>query len=155
MNRLLTLAAILVLQLIAPANAAPFDYLIVMPDEATARADPVVSQFYVAGSDDSGNPTGNWRQDICFQPIQRWDSAADTTDADGNAVHAFLPGWAMICVIPARQPALEAEASTYLIYDEAQPGPAGLVYSWEAPADLATKWFQPTPAGSNYPFGSP
>lgn len=62
--------------------------------EADAKADPVVGAYWIPPTEEA---PGCWRGDMCITNLKAWDSRQDMTDADGNVMHQYWPGW-RICI---------------------------------------------------------
>lgn len=95
--------------------------LINFPDEATAKADPVVGKYFI----DNGDGTSSWRGDVCFPNTQVWNPANDTTDDDGNVTHKYESGWFIIIDDKTNQDAIAAKAYALPQGYVMQPVPAG------------------------------
>jgi len=135
------------------------DILLVYANEAAAQADPALAPYV---------SNGNWDLSHVFPGIQIWSTANDTTSTEtvnGQPVtvvtHQYQPGYALILSLPGDPTTIAAawqgDAATVLIADRdaALAGQSFILYSTLTDAQLEPMMIQPTPAGSNYPFGSP
>ena len=137
------------------AEAAPFDYLLISPADQTSATLLLDVNFAALATDGHGNI----RADICIQGVQRWSTLQDVagTDSQGNptVTHTYMPGFGVVCEFQTRQPALEADAITYLVTDygaAALGKPFVVLTPYFAIAQLQTMVLQPVFAGAAYQF---
>jgi hypothetical protein len=128
------------------------DHLMTFPDEATAKADPVVGTYFV---------NGGWRGDICIPNLFVWSPAANTsggTDSFGNPIvvrHAYDTNWRLMISKTAQDPVLSALPTCHLVCnrDLSTQGMAVFVLqSVLTQLQLSALAIEPTFMGSNYPF---
>lgn len=124
------------------------DHLLRFPDEATAKADPIVGKYYTPASDDG---PGQWRGDVCLPGLSVYTIATGQADA----------GWFLLIALPALDQNLRdlPNGACRLIADRdaANAGSQSFILytaSDVTQAELASKAIAPTFAGSNYPFGT-
>lgn len=129
------------------------DHLIRFVDEATARADPVVGQYWTPVSTD--NP-GSWRGNVTIPNVSVYSLAAD------GVTRTPYAGWFIVIALPHRDLNLQLLAGNAcrLISDRGLANAGNqdfILYTAPdvAPADLAAAHVEPTFAGSRYPFGNP
>jgi hypothetical protein len=120
------------------------DHLLAFADEASARADPIVGQYWMAG----GESGGAWRGDVCI-PDAQVIVAATGAPYDGL--------WRIVIAKDAQDQELTASPACHLIADRdtAAAGRPFIIKSNLTPAELALLILRPVFAGSNYPFASP
>lgn len=134
------------------------DYLLTFTDEATAKADPVVGQYFIQPQ---GSTPGFWRGDLVIAGVQLWQPANDVTTpvpGGGNLViHTFLAGFWLTIATLARVAALDSHAATQLVTNREAPNATGIVLQsvWTLAQRLALDC-QPVYTGSRsgYPFNT-
>jgi hypothetical protein len=118
------------------------DHVLAFADEASAKADPIVGQYWLGGEG------GWWRGDVCIPGAQVVVAATG----------AFYDGlWRIVIAKDAEDQELAASPACHLIADRnaAAAGQPFIIKSKLTPAELALLILQPVFAGSDYPFGSP
>lgn len=123
------------------------DHLLNFADEAAAKQ--AIPQYVVYDTDDQGK----WRTNLCFADISVY------VIVDG--VRVAFPGWFIIVALSELDPTLRdlPDNACRLITDrEAAVAGSPTFMRYVAadmdPAVLSSARVEPTPAGSNYPFGS-
>jgi hypothetical protein len=142
------------------------DHLLVFPDEATARADPVVGAYYVPAQK-LGLVTlpGKWRGS-CLPGVSVYAVTATATVTDPTTGQSYVketrtpyPGWFMVisrlelnaalrdlanngCVLIADRAAAAAGNPNFLLFKAANL----------TDAEIAAAHVEPTFLGSRYPF---
>lgn len=117
------------------------DHLLKFADEATAKADPIVGAYWIAGDDGPGA----WRGDICIP-------AATVTQISTGTV---LPYWYLVVALAALDTALADHPGCMLVADRdaANRSEPFILKSALPQEQLADYSVSPVFAGSNYPFG--
>jgi hypothetical protein len=120
------------------------DHLLAFADEASAKADTIVGQYWIAGGSEAG---GAWRGDVCIP-------AAQVVVAATGAPYDSL--WRIVIAKDAQDQDLAASPACHLVADRAAAaaGQPFIIRSNLSLTELALLILQPVFAGSNYPFGS-
>lgn len=98
-----------------------------------------------------------WADSYVFPDVQAYRILGSEMVEDGMGgffeaqLRDVLPGYFVWIARPAPDPALEGEHCVLIGDRESR----AVLHSITTPEDLATLYLEPTPAGSNYPFGAP
>jgi len=128
------------------------DHLMRYTDETTAM--DALSAHTIEGIEPG---VRQWDASYVFPDVKAYRILGTETVEDGmggtyeREIRDLLPGFFVLIALPERDSLLDGD-SCVLIGDR----DAGTVlYTITTPADLATLYLEPMPAGSNYPFGAP
>jgi hypothetical protein len=133
------------------------DHLMTFADEARARTDAVVGQYFSNGA---------WRSDCCIANVFVWVPADETTvsasDGNGNTItttvrQPYDANWRLVIARPQPDAALTAHPACHLVTDRdaAMAGQTFVIQSVLSEVELAALALEPVFAGASYPFGTP
>ena len=144
------LSALLAL-LAGPVYADNIDYFFKFSSETQAETDIALAQHYV-----TSQGVSQWDQSIIFANISVWRPAQDTTDANGNVTHTYLPGYYIMASLSAPVvPAAFNDNKIVVILDRDTNAVLKDNLDTSAPyTALNALAFSPVPAGTSYPFGA-
>lgn len=132
------------------------DHLMTFASETSAKADPVVGQYWT----DDGQGGGSWRGDCCIPGVFVWRPADQeiVTLPDGGTSsirHRYDDNWRLVIAHLQPNPTLCASPACHLVTDRdaTAAGQPFVLQSVVSPTELATLALEPVFAGSNYPFG--
>ena len=134
--------------LASAAQADNIDYFFKFTSAAQAETDIALAQHYVTSQ--------GWDQSIIFANISVWRPAQDTTDANGNVTHTYLPGYYIMASLPAPVvPAAFNDNKIVVIINRDTNAVLKDNLDTSAPyTALNALAFSPVPAGTSYPFGA-
>lgn len=133
---------------------AVIDHLMAFSDEATARADPVVGQYFHGTS---------WDLSRCIPGLFVWNPVNDTTttDAQGRTIVTHTPYdtlWRIVISLPAQDMTLTNHSACHLVTDReaAKAGQPNVIRAVLPLATLNQLRLQPVFAdvGTAYPLGN-
>ena len=143
----------------------PFDYIFGFPNEAAAKADPVVGAYWREPSnDDAGGWFGNAIPGLAIT-VNGTGGTVQVADEYGNITTQPGPDkpldslWRILIESRLLDPALNSSPAREIVADRGlalsgAPTSAYIVYSSVPLASLAALTAQPMPAGSAYVYGA-